>query len=186
MGKYFDRKDMKIAMSLKELLTELATAYAANPSLDCGDGLLPPASEEAIQQAEVQLGLRVPDELRDVLRIYGGQKCIGAGITGLFGHHRLHTPLEITEKHQMFLDNCLLDPLPEFPPESGGRGYWIPALIPFASWDAYDLCIHTDRGDIWEFEPYGGLIRHRPNIAAILRELIDAVKAGKEPELRAD
>jgi hypothetical protein len=83
----------------------------------------------------------------------------------------------------MFTENCLLDPLPLFPPRAGEWGYWVPQLIPFASWDAYDLCVHAESGDVWEFIPNCGLIRHRQSVAAVLREVIDAVRSGREPQL---
>jgi hypothetical protein len=60
-----------------------------------------------------------------------------------------------------------------------------PRLIPFASWDAYDLCIDAESGEVWEFIPNNGLIRHRPSIAAVLREVIEAVRTGREPQLWA-
>ena len=49
---------------------------------------------------------------------------------------------------------------------------------PFASWNAFDLCIHSATGGVWEFIPNTGLIRHRPSIAAVLREVISEVRAG--------
>jgi hypothetical protein len=164
------------------LLEELTEAYTKDLS-DCVDGLLPPASEETIREVEGRLGQRIPNELRELWRVYGGQKGIGPGITGLFGQHRLHSPHETLERHQMNLDNCLQDPLPEFPPHPGTWGYWIPDLIPFASWDAYDLCIHSHYGDVWEFNPYTGLTKYQPSIAAVLNELIHSVKSGRKPVL---
>ncbi len=122
-------------------------------------------------------------ELRDVYRVHGGQEYTEPGITGLFGEHRLLTPAEIVEHYHIFNDNCLLDPPPEFPPGPDNWGYWVPQLIPFASWDAYDLCIHSESGEVWEFIPNTGLIRHRPSIAAVLKEVIAAVRAGQGPEL---
>ena len=83
----------------------------------------------------------------------------------------------------MFRDNCMLDPPPNFPPVADDWGYWVPQLIPFASWDAYDLCIHAETGEVWEFIPNCGLIRHRPSIAAVLKKVIAAVRAGGEPQL---
>jgi len=172
-------------MPIKELLIELKAAYTG-AALDCGDGLYPPASEDAIHQLEVKLGVPVHEELKAVLRIHGGQEGIGAGTTGLFGSHKLLSPLEILEWYEMTLQVYRWhrsDPPDEFPPPGGRGGWWNPRLIPFASWDAYGLCIHADRGDVWNFEPYGGLISHLPSIAAVLRYLIDEVKAGREPKL---
>ena len=96
--------------------------------------------------------------------------------------------MEISEEsqhHRMFWESCLLDPQPAFPPAPAEWGYWVPLLIPFASWDAYDLCIHAESGEVWEFIPNGGLIRHRRSIAAVLREVTEAVRAGGEPQLGA-
>ncbi len=106
-------------------------------------------------------------------------------MTGLFGEHRLHTPAEVIEHHQMFDENCLLDSPPAFPPLPDEWGYWVTELIPFASWDAYDLCVHAETGEVWEFIPNSGLIQHRPSIAAVLREVIASVRAGGEPQLGA-
>lgn len=169
-------------MSIKEQLDQLKAAYART-GLDCGDGLRAPASEEAIEQLGVRLGVKVPEELCAVLRIHGGQDYISPGITGFFGEHRLHSPQEIVEQHQMYQTHCLLDPLPEFPPKAGNWGYWVPSLIPFGSWDAYDLCIDSHRLDVWEFCPNIGLTMHLPSIASLLESLIEAVNAGKEPKL---
>jgi len=172
-------------MSIKQLLTELKAAYH-KAGLNCGDGLHPPASEQAIEGIATKLAMPIPEELRDVLRVHGGQDYISPGITGLFGSHKLLSPAEIVEDYQMFLTHCLWDPLPEFPPKDSDSGYWIPSLIPFASWDAYDLCVHSLRGDVWEFCPNVGLTEIGSNIRAVLRELIDAVKAGREPSLPFD
>ena len=148
-------------MAIKSLIAEAKQAYAA-AGLDCGDGLLPPAREEDIAAIAAALALPVPAELHDLYRVHGGQKYIEPGVTGLFGQHRLHTPDEVVEHHQMFSDCCLRDPLPTFPPPANEWGYWIPQLIPFASWDAYDLCVHAESGEVWEFIPNAGLLRHRP------------------------
>ena len=96
---------------------------------------------------------------------------------------RLYTPAEIVACHQMFSENCLLDPQPAFPPKANDWGYWVHELIPFASWDAYALCIHAYKGEVWEFIPNTGLVRHRPNITAVLKEVIAAIRAGGEPGL---
>src|SRR6516165_7519491 len=148
-------------MGITELIEEAKQVYAA-AGLDCGDSLLPPADEAAVDTIGKALSLPVPTELRKVYRVHDGQEYISPGITGLFGQHRLHTLAEIVEHHRMFADNCLLDPLPAWPPPADEWGYWVPQLIPFASWDAYDLCIHADSGEVWEFIPNVGLIRHRP------------------------
>jgi hypothetical protein len=171
-------------MAVASLIAEAKQAYAA-AGLDCGHALLPPADEAAVDAIAEALSLPVPPELREVYRVHGGQEYVPPGVTGLFGEHRLHTPAEVVEHHRMFSDNCLLDPLPAFPPPASEWGYWVPQLIPFASWDAYDLCIHAESGEVWEFIPNTGLIRHRPSIAAVLREVIEAVRAGREPQLRA-
>jgi hypothetical protein len=83
----------------------------------------------------------------------------------------------------MYQENCLLDPLPKFPPKKGDSGYWVPELIPFASWDAYDLCIHAQREDVWEFCPNSGLRRRRKSIEAVLRgpRASDRMRAGRWP-----
>ncbi len=169
-------------MGLASLIDEAKRTYKA-AGLNCGDGLLPPADKIAVDAIARALALPVPRELREVYRVHGGQEYVSPGITGLFGEHRLLTPAEVVEHHRMFTDNCLLDPSPVFPPPADEWGYWVPELIPFASWDAYDLCVHATSGEVWEFIPNTGLIRHRPNIAAVLREVIDAVKSGREAQL---
>jgi hypothetical protein len=171
-------------MAVAALIAELKEAYAS-AGLDCGDGLLPPADESAIDRIAQQLSMPVPLEIREVYRVHGGQEYISPGVTGLFGEHRFHTPDEVVEHHRMFSENCLLDPLPPFPPPPDEWGYWVPQLIPFASWDAYDLCVHSESGEVWEFIPNTGLIRHRPSIAAVLREVLAAVRSGAEPQLGA-
>jgi hypothetical protein len=171
-------------MTVASLIAEVKRVYAA-AGLDCGHALLPPADEEAVESIAQALALPVPPELREVYRTHGGQEYVSPGVTGLFGEHRLHTPAEVVEHHRMFAHNCLLDPLPVFPPSANAWGYWVPQLIPFASWDAYDLCIHASTGEVWEFIPNCGLIRHRPSIAAVLREVLEAVRAGRQPQVGA-
>jgi hypothetical protein len=167
---------------MKALIEEAKRVYA-DAGLNCGDGLLPPAKKPAVDAIARALSLPVPRELRAVYRVHGGQEYVKPGITGLFGEHRLLTPDEVVEHYRMFAENCLLDPLPDFPPAVNDGGYWVPQLIPFASWDAYDLCIHAETGEVWEFEPHGGLVRHRASIADVLSEVIAAVRAGEEPML---
>ncbi len=169
-------------MTVASLLAQLKQAYAA-AGLDCGDGLWPPANERGIRALSQELAMPLPPELQEVYRTHGGQDDIGPGVTGLFGEHRLLSPAEVLEHYRMFQENCLLDPLPAFPPAPGEWGYWVPQLIPFASWDAYDLCVHSTTGEVWEFIPNTGLIRHRPSIAAVLREVLEAVRSGGEPQL---
>jgi hypothetical protein len=169
-------------MTVASLIAQLKQVYAS-AGLDCGDDLLPPADEELIRALPRELAMPLPAELQEVYRTRGGQEYIKPGVTGLFGEHRLLTPAEVLEHHRMYCDNCLLDPLPAFPPAAGEWGYWVPQLIPFASWDAYDLCVHSTTGEVWEFIPNTGLIRHRPSIAAVLREILEAVRAGREPQL---
>ncbi len=166
-------------------LIEEARRVFTDAGFECGDSLLPPAPESAIEVMGEALALPLPSEIREVYRVYGGQGYVEPGVTGLFGQHRLHSPDEVVEHHRMFLDNCLLDPPPTFPPAADDWGYWVPSLIPFASWDAYDLCIHSKTGEVWEFIPNTGLIRHRPSIAAVLREIIGEARAGREPRLVA-
>lgn len=169
---------------IESLISEARRLYA-EAGLDCGDALLPPEDDVAIDGIARALSLPIPAELRSVFRVHGGQEAVGAGVTGLFGEHRLHTLDEVVEHYQMFTENCLHDPRPVFPPPANEWGYWVPDLIPFASWDAYDLCIHARTGEVWEFIPNTGLIRHRPNIAAVLREVIAAVRSGGEPQMGA-
>jgi hypothetical protein len=167
---------------VESLIAEAKQVYAA-AGLDCGHGLLPPATDAAVDGIALALSLPVPAELRAVYRVHGGQEYVSPGVTGLCGEHRLHTPTEVIEHHQMFAENCLLDPPPAFPPAPGDWGHWVLELIPFASWDAYELCIHTGTGEVWEFIPNTGLIRHRPSVAAVFREVIAAVRAGGPPQL---
>ena len=179
------RETSNTQMSIKELITELQTSYA-HAGLDCGDGLLPPATLESILHIESQLALPVTEELKEVLLVHGGQNYIAAGTTGLFGWHRLHTPQEIIEHHQANSTYCMNegDPLEEFPPKLGEWGYWVPDLIPFASWDANELCIHSESGSVWEFCASIGLKNFKPNITAVIQELLAALHAGIEPKLR--
>jgi SMI1 / KNR4 family (SUKH-1) len=171
-------------MAVLSLIEKAKRVYAA-AGLTCGHCLLPPADKSAVDAISAALSLKVPPELRQVYRVHGGQQYVSPGVTGLFGEHRLHSPAEVVQHHRMFCDNCLLDPLPAFPPPPYDWGYWVPQLIPFASWDAYDLCIDAESQQVWEFIPNMGLVRHRPNIAAVLRDVIAEVLAGREPNLGA-
>lgn len=169
---------------MKSLIAEAKQVYE-EAGLDCAAGLLPPAGAAAIERISSDLSLPVPDELRAVYAVHGGQDYIPPGVTGLFGEHRLHSPAEVVELHKTYVENYLaaFDSTPAFPPAADDPGHWVPELIPFGSWDAYSLCIHATTGEVWEFLPSSGLIRHRPGIAAVLQEIIAAVRAGDEPQL---
>jgi hypothetical protein len=162
------------------LIEEAKRVYAA-AGLDCGDGLLPPAADAAVDALGQALGLPVPAELRALWRAHGGQQEVGAGVSGLFGWHRLLSPREALEIHRIYCDTCPSDA--PFPPGPGQRGSWVPELIPFATFNDYDLCAHAASGEVWEFRPAGRLLLHRPSITAVLRGLIAAVRAGREPRL---
>lgn len=171
-----------MTMDIADLIAEAKRVYAA-ARLDCGDGLLPPSGKAAVDAIEHALSVTVPPELCELYRLHGGQRYRSPGVSGLFGEHRLLSPDEAIDHHRIYSQTCLLDPRPAFPPAEGEAGYWVPELIPFASWDAYDLCIHARRTDVWEFLPSSGLIRHFPNIATVLQTAISAVAAGQEPTL---
>lgn len=170
------------SITLATLIEEAKRLYAA-AGLDCGHALLHPADGAAIDALEAALAQPLPLELRDVYRVHGGQGHVRPGVTGLFGEHRLLAPAEVVEHHKIYSENCLLDPRPAFPPEPNDWGYWVPQLIPFASWDAFDLCVHSESGEVWECIPDTGLIRHRPSIAAVLQEVIGEVREGRGAKL---
>ncbi len=170
-------------MTIRTLLSELQSAYVDN-GYTHNAGLLPPATKTEIDAITTALKFPVPKQLREVLKIHGGQRSLSKGGTeGLFGSHRLHTPAQVIRNHKMFFEHCLLDPVPDYPPAKGEQGYWVPELLPFASWDSYNLCVHCITGDVWDFDPHRGLMRPRKNIAAVLSEFLEALRAGKEPEM---
>jgi hypothetical protein len=163
-------------------LIEEAKGVYHTAGLDCGEGLLPPAPEGAIDAVGEELGLAVPTELRAVWRMHGGQEEVGAGVTGLFGWHRLITPARAVEYNRLYCETCIIDRT-TFPPVPGAWGSWAPELIPFATFNDCDLCVNAVSGEVWEFRPGGGLLRQRPSIAAVLREVIAAVRAGGAAQL---
>jgi hypothetical protein len=166
---------------VEALIRELMQAYT-QAGLDCGTGLLPPAPEADIDRAAEDLGQPVHDDLRAVWRVHGGQEYFGAGVSGLFGRHRLLTPAEAVEEYRVIWDCELEAPSLLAAPVLYNRP--VLELVPFASWDAYDLCVHAVSGEVWEFLPSPGLLRHRPGIKAVLCEVLAAVRSGAtEPEL---
>ena len=166
-------------MAVAALVDEAKRVYA-DAGLDCGDGLLPPASDADIDAVGEELGLPFPAELRELWRTHGGQDEVGTGVTGLFGWHRLLPPPKAIEYDRLYGETCLIDRA-TFPPAPGAWGSWVPELIPFATFNADDLCVHAASGEVWSFRPGGGLGAHRPSIAAVLRELIALVREGREP-----
>ena len=158
------------ATSLASLIDELKRAYQ-DAGLDCADGLLLPAPKTELDWLAHELSLALPAELIALYAVHGGQKSAGAGVTGLFGRHQLLTPERVIAIHQ---DHC------EFWADWAD---WS-RLIPFAGWDKYDLCVDVSSGEVWEFAGTGGLDCHRPSITAVLREMLEAVRAGEEPRLR--
>jgi hypothetical protein len=168
-------------MKMASLLGRLKRAYAA-AGLECGAGLLPPARAETVANLERRLGVRIPAELRAVWRVHGGQRYISPGVTGLFGQHRLHSPTGLAENYRIF---CAynIDPSGVFPPPPGEVVYFHARLLPFASWDVYNLCIDSESGEVWEFSPNYGLRggTSRASIATVVRELLSLLEAGAEP-----
>jgi hypothetical protein len=160
---------------LASLIAELKKAYR-KAGLDCGKSLMRPAAKTALDRLAFELSLPLPAELLELYAVHGGQRYVCPGITGLFGEHRLHTPAQCISCHRLYtLDEARTESDP-----------WSPRLIPFASWDANHLCIDATSGEVCEFTPNYGRVRscHRPSIAAVLTEMLEAVRAGEEPLLR--
>jgi hypothetical protein len=165
--------------SVASLLAELKQAYH-EAGLDCGDHLLPPAPKTELDRLAHELGLPLPPELVEVYAVHGGQEYFRSGTTGLFGWHRLYAPDPVLRTHQMYVE--IINGM-------HNNDTWDPLLIPFAGWDAYDLCIHSRSGGVYEFTANSGcsLRRVAPGIEAALRELIGAVRKGdRQPRLRSD
>lgn len=167
------------------LLHDLVAQYQAR-ALNNGEGLLPPAHAPSISKTEQMLGFSLPESLRMVYAVFGGQEYIAPGITGIFGSHRLHSPSEIAENYDIFQEaerfpgNDLPPPSNSLPGQDWPR--WHPALIPFASWDAYHLvmCRHTHR--IYEFEPYTGLSERKfETMHTLLETILEAARTSPEP-----
>lgn len=168
--------------SWASLLGRLKRAYRA-AGLDCADGLRPPAQDEAVDRLARRLGVRIPRSLRAVWRVHGGQRYVVPGITGLFGKHRLHSPAELARKYELHRE-YLDDPPGAFPPREGRTRDFHPRLLPFASWDIYDLCLDSETGAVWQYSPNylltGGT--SRPSLRSFVRELLALLAAGRPPE----
>jgi hypothetical protein len=170
------KKATESPAALASLIAELKRAYR-DADLDCADRLLPPAPKTELDRLAHELGLTLPAELVEVYAIHGGQKYFGSGTSGLFGRYRLFEPDAVLRIHRDYCD--IINGM-------HNNDVWDRLLIPFAGWDAYDLCIHSRSGEVCEFTANSGcsLSRHRPSIAAVLRELLAAVRAGEEPDLQ--
>jgi hypothetical protein len=164
--------------SVASLLGQLKRAYL-DAGLDCGDRLLPPLPKTELDRLSHELGLPLPPELVEVYAAHGGQEYFGSGTTGLFGWHRLWAPDAVLRTHQMYVE--IINGM-------HNNDTWDPLLIPFASWDAYDLCIHSRSGGVYEFTANSGCSLHRigPSIEAVLRQLVGAVRSGAEPRLQPE
>jgi hypothetical protein len=57
-----------------------------------------------IAEAERLLAFCLPEPLRYIFELFGGQEYISPGTTGIFGRRRLLTPLEIASAWQMNKD----------------------------------------------------------------------------------
>jgi len=180
-------------MAIADVIEEAKAAYRA-AGLDCADALLPPADDTAIDAITKKVLLPVPPELRAVYRVHGGQEYVSPGNSGLFGEHRLFTPVELVEWYTMtcetsevpeelvewYTGSRAISEVPEGMPENpagDGPPYWDRQLLPFALWNDVLLCIHAQRGDVWMFRPYDGLTYHWPSIEAVLGEAIAGVQA---------
>ena len=142
-------------MSLETLVYKAIATYKA-AGLDCGDKLLPPAEKAAVDRIEAATGVKVTAELRELYSIVGGQEYVSPGTTGLFGRHRLYTPAKVIEHHEISCDNCIMEAPPGMTPAIPDEDYWRRELLPFAGWDAFDLCFEPD-GAVREFNPHWGL-----------------------------
>jgi len=173
---------------VREVIAELLAAYEA-AGLTCGRGLLPPSDEvtirgleEALSPGEGVPGVVVPGELRELWAIHGGQRegGRGPGDRGLLGRHRLHAPGEVAERHRLLWD---AEPYhPEWGHQPALFQRPVPEQIPFASWDQYTLLVYAADGSVWEHSPSAGLLRRQPSLSAVLRQLLEAVRAGAEPD----
>jgi hypothetical protein len=177
------KEGVGVAEAWASLLGRLRRAYAA-AGLDCGDKLRPPAGQTAARDLARRLGIPVPPSLRAVWRVHGGQGYVSPGVTGLFGKHRLHSPAEAAKSYRLF-QKYNFDPSEVFPPPDGKIGHFFhPRLLPFASWDKYNLCVDTASGAVWEFSPNygtpGGTCR--PSLRALVEELLALLAAGRAPE----
>jgi hypothetical protein len=166
---------------VRELVAGLLRAYTA-AGLDCGSELLPPADDLSVHPVEEALSVPVPPELRELWSIHGGQRYFGAGTRGLFGYHRLHAPAEVPKKHRFIWDYAVLE-VPKWGRQPHLGEPPVPEQIPFASWDQYTLLIDPRDGTVWEFSPKMGLRLRRPNIRAVLRELLGLVQSGADLHL---
>jgi cell wall assembly regulator SMI1 len=168
-------------MRMTSLLERLKNAYAA-AGLDCGDALMPPARVETVANLGRRLGIRIPPQLQAVWRVHGGQRYVSPGITGLFGDHRLHSPSALLKNYRMFCEYNI-DPSGVFPPPAGEVVYFHPRLLPFASWDIYNLCIDSKSGEVWQFSPNYGICggTSRDSIASVVQELLVLLQAGRDP-----
>lgn len=172
--------------TIAENLELLVLQYPAR-GLNNGDGMLPPSERGELAETERQLGFALPESLRTMYSLFGGQEYISPGVTGLFGNHRLFSPPEIVKEYQMYLETrqCVDDEFSSFDSlQRENSGWWHPALIPFASWDDYSLVMCRDTQRIWEFEPYQGLsVRCFENLGQLLEAALDAATSMEEPSL---
>lgn len=180
--------------SVRPEMNTLATSFQAliaayrTRGLNNGDGMLPPVGEDVIAEAERLLGFRLPEPLRVIYELYGGQEYISPGTTGILGKHRLLTPLEVASSWQMYEDAQRFPgaeiPTPDSRPGENDWTWWHPALVPFANWDAYHLviCRHTLR--IWEYEPYICLsIRNFRDLEDLLTAALEAARTMDKPDI---
>src|SRR5262249_20389231 len=76
------------------------------------------------------------------------------------------------------------EPPARFPPRDGRVVYFHPRLLPFASWDQYNLCLDSMTGAVWKYGPSDGLHggTSRPSLRALVHELLALLEAGRPPE----
>jgi cell wall assembly regulator SMI1 len=169
-------------MALVEWIAELQQAYADAGLADLTADLLPPVSEAALRAFAQAVGVPLPAEFLALYRLHDGQPPAGVGVPGLFGTYRFIPLAQSAEQHQLYGETCLIDRA-TFPPAPHEWVSWQPELLPFATCNDCDWCIHAQAGTVWAFRPGGGLLRSRPSIAALVRELSAAVQAGLPAEI---
>ena len=109
----------------------------------------PLANVEGINQLETQLGYQIPGELRALL--------LSEHISShSLGSYELYTPPQIHGNWEMYLEiaaGYLQSPITPSPDDCDP--FWHPGWIPFGGWDAYELIINLETGEVYSYNDPG-------------------------------
>lgn len=109
----------------------------------------PPVTDAELERIEFELGYRLPGDLKASMRVHLR--------TGEFlSSYCFYDAGQITGTHQMYFD-CASGycPFPIAPDPDDCEPFWHPGWIPIAGWDAFELVVNLETGEVFSWQDPG-------------------------------